>query len=136
MKLAVIRLVLALVLFAGWIGYLGYQVWTRPRTKKDDITSPPLVLSRPQILASEIDIIGDVPAASNKVTVTVVEVLYPPNDPSDGRINTTGALYRWPMLVGALGLLPLICCAVIVCQLPERKKPAAKPAGVWEGSTG
>src|SRR5206468_3444965 len=28
-----------------------------------------------------------------------VEVLYPPNDPQDGRINTTGALYRWPMLV-------------------------------------
>jgi hypothetical protein len=79
MKLAVIRLVLALVLFAGWIGYLGYQVWTRPRTKKDDITSAPLVLSRPQILGSEVDIIGDVPAESNQVTVTVAEVLSPPN---------------------------------------------------------
>ena len=65
-----------------------------------------------------------------------VEVVYPPNDPSDGRIKTTGSLYRWPMVVGALGLLPLICCVVIVCLLPERKEPAAEPAKASEGSTG
>jgi hypothetical protein len=64
-----------------------------------------------------------------------VPVVYPPNDPQDGRVKTTGSLYRWPMLVGALGLLPLAFAVVIVCLLPERREPAAEPAAS-EGSTG
>ena len=71
------RLVLVSALFAGWLGYLGYLVATRPRTADDR----PLVLSRPQLLASGIDVIAVLPTPPGKpeVKVTVVEVLYPDN---------------------------------------------------------
>jgi hypothetical protein len=72
MKPAVFRLVLASALFAGWIGYLGYQVWYRPVRENGQ----PLVLSRPQILASELDVIATVPDKSGH-EVTIVSVLYP-----------------------------------------------------------
>jgi hypothetical protein len=71
MKPAVIRLVLTAALFAGWLGYLGFQVATLPATA----AGQPLILSRPQILSSEIDVIADVPDKSGKATI--VEVLYP-----------------------------------------------------------
>jgi hypothetical protein len=73
MKPAVVRLVLALALFIGWMGYLTFQVVDRPRTA----TGSPLVLSRPQILASKIDVIAEVPDKSGAATIK--EVLYPDN---------------------------------------------------------
>jgi hypothetical protein len=66
-----IRLALTVTLFAAWLGYLGFQVVTRPRTA----FGQPLVVSRPQVLASEIDVVADVPDLDGQVTV--VEVLYP-----------------------------------------------------------
>jgi hypothetical protein len=54
MRPAVGRLLIALVLFVGWLGYLGYLVLTRPLTTD----SQPLVLSRPQALVSELDVVA------------------------------------------------------------------------------
>jgi hypothetical protein len=76
MRPVVFRLVLCATLFALWIGYLGYLVLTRPRTPQG--TS--LVLSRPQIQASAVDVVARIdtePKAENDVTV--VQVLYPAN---------------------------------------------------------
>ncbi len=71
------RLVLVAGLFVGWLGYLGYLVATRPRF--DD--GWPLVLSRPQVLASDLDVIAELPepGQSDEVEVTIVKVLYPRN---------------------------------------------------------
>jgi hypothetical protein len=72
-----IRLILVSGLFLGWLGYLSYLVATRPRTADGS----PLVLSRPQIMASDLDVIAELPARPGKpeVQVTVVEVLFPDN---------------------------------------------------------
>jgi hypothetical protein len=84
MKPAVLRLLVTAVLFAGWIGYLAYQVFTRPRTS----TGQPLVLSHPQILESKIDIVGDI---NEEREVTVREVLYPSNGVLQEGDKITGA---------------------------------------------
>jgi hypothetical protein len=70
-----IRLLLVSGVFLGWLGYLGYLVATRPRY--DD--GWPLVVSRPQVLASRVDVVADLPdpGEADEVDVTVVEVLYP-----------------------------------------------------------
>ena len=70
MKPAVVRLALAALLFVCWIGYLAYQVATLPRTP----TGQPLVVSRPQILVSDLDVIARVNSLDEKVTVE--QVLY------------------------------------------------------------
>ena len=85
MNLLAWRLVLTASLFVGWLGYLGYLVATRPLTA----TGTPLVLSRPQILVSPIDIVAEVSAPEEREVdgekirtfgpVEVVEVLYPPD---------------------------------------------------------
>ena len=49
MKFAVVRLAVAAVLFVGWIGYLGFLAAT---------VRNPFVLSRPQFLVSERDMIA------------------------------------------------------------------------------
>src|SRR5262249_15048261 len=66
------RLLLCCVLFVGWLGYLGYQVLTRPHTED----GRPLVVSRPQALVSQLDVVADVPDTDG--TVTVRQVLWPP----------------------------------------------------------
>jgi hypothetical protein len=71
MRPAVVRLLVAALLFAGWLGYLIYLVATTPRTP----AGTPLVLSRPQILVSDFDIVGEVEGIDKPVTV--VTVLYP-----------------------------------------------------------
>ncbi len=71
MKPVVFRLVLTAALFIAWMGYLGFQVATRPQTA----TGAPLVLSRPQILTSQIDVIAYVPDEDG-AKVDVKEVLY------------------------------------------------------------
>jgi hypothetical protein len=76
MKPAVTRLFITAALFIAWMGYLGFQVVTRPQTA----TGAPLVLSRPQILGSQIDVIASVPDEKGE-EVTIKEVLYPANAP-------------------------------------------------------
>ncbi|MGL4554760.1 MAG: hypothetical protein ACRC33_26640 [Gemmataceae bacterium] len=58
-------------LYLGWLAYLGWMVQGRP------IQAPgyALVLSRPQILASPLDVIAELPGKDGKAKV--VEVLYP-----------------------------------------------------------
>lgn len=65
MKPAAVRLLLCAGVFAGWIGYLGYLVATRP----------PTVVSAPQILTSEIDIVARIDDPAKPVTVE--RVLWP-----------------------------------------------------------
>ena len=65
MKPAAWRLVAAAVLFAGWIGYLGYLVAA---------TRNPIVLSRPQFLVSGLDVIA---TRKGDDRFLVDEVLYP-----------------------------------------------------------
>src|SRR5208282_4262454 len=66
MRPAVVRLVVAAVLFAGWIGFLAYLAVTSSR---------PVVLSRPQFLVSTYDVIADVGETPGPVTVR--EVVWP-----------------------------------------------------------
>jgi hypothetical protein len=66
MKAAYGRFILCLALFVGWLGYLGYLVAERP-------DGGMLVVSRPQILVSDIDVIAAIKKGSD--TVTVKEVL-------------------------------------------------------------
>jgi hypothetical protein len=70
MKGAALRLALAAILFAGWLGYLAYLAAT---------AAHPDVLSRPQFLVSSLDVIAQVEAADGRPspTVRVVEVRRP-----------------------------------------------------------
>jgi hypothetical protein len=65
MRVAVVRFVVAALLFAGWIGFLGYLALTK---------SKPVVLSRPQLLISETDVIAEVDSLDKPVLVK--EVLF------------------------------------------------------------
>jgi hypothetical protein len=62
-------LLVSALLFAGWMAWLGYLALT---------TTRPEVLSRPQFLASQLDIIAEVDgdAEHPKATVTVKQVLW------------------------------------------------------------
>lgn len=83
MRPAVGRLVVTIVLFAGWLGYLGYLVVCRPHTPGDlagAFTGRPLALSRPQLLVSTLDVIARVEDDKGE-NVVVEEVLYPENAP-------------------------------------------------------
>ena len=62
-RFAVLRLVLASLLFAGWIGWLVYLAKTKSR---------PVVLSRPQLLVSDLDVIARVDDPGKKVVVEEV----------------------------------------------------------------
>jgi hypothetical protein len=66
MRGAVARLLIAAALFLFWIGYLAYLVVH---------TRDAVVLSRPQLLVSDLDVIAHVAAVDQLVTVE--EVLYP-----------------------------------------------------------
>jgi hypothetical protein len=64
--------------FLAWLGYLGYLVATRPKTREGD-RYVPLVVSRPQVLASTLDVVAQVdeePPANGPAKVTVKRVLY------------------------------------------------------------
>lgn len=65
MKPAALRLVLAVLLFAGWVGYLAYLAAT---------TRNPIVLSRPQFLVSQMDVIARIEAPPQ---ATVEEIHWP-----------------------------------------------------------
>src|SRR3954454_16617305 len=62
-RFAVLRLVLASVLFAGWIGWLVYLA---------KFKSKPIVLSRPQLLVSDLDVIAEVDEPGKKAVVKEV----------------------------------------------------------------
>lgn len=62
------RFVLCLVVFLAWLGYLGYLVAERAQEGA-------VILSRPQFLVSDLDVIAT--ARSGSDTVTISEVLYP-----------------------------------------------------------
>jgi hypothetical protein len=63
-------LAVTVVAFVGWLGYLGYLVAERP-------AGGTVVLSRPQFLVSDLDVVATV--KQNSDVVTVREVLYPPD---------------------------------------------------------
>jgi hypothetical protein len=58
-----------LVLFGGWVGWIAYLALTTRR---------PIVLSRPQLLASKIDVVGQVKAVEGRPDpeVTVEQVVW------------------------------------------------------------
>jgi hypothetical protein len=68
MKPAVWRLLGAVVLFAGWVGYLGYLAAT---------TRNPVVVSRPQLLVSNLDVVAHVESVDGEPKVAIEEVLWP-----------------------------------------------------------
>jgi hypothetical protein len=72
MQAARLRLILATVLFAGWIGWLAYLAAT---------TTKPIVLSRPQFLFSAVDVIAPVDEQDHRPVdkVTIQEVHWPPH---------------------------------------------------------
>jgi hypothetical protein len=74
---AAIRLVALALLFMAWLGYLAYLVVKMPHTA----TGEPLILSRPQLLVSQLDVIAEVDAAKDvsgpSPEVTIKEILFP-----------------------------------------------------------
>jgi hypothetical protein len=75
-KAAALRLALCAALFAGWVGYLAYLA---------AFTRDAVVLSRPQFLASDVDVV--VTALEEPNQVRVEEVLFPA-DGGDSLKNT------------------------------------------------
>lgn len=71
MRPVVQRFVAVAVLFAVWIAYLAYLVWTLPKSPND---LPP-ILSRPQFLVSDLDVVGEI--EDDERTVPLVELLDP-----------------------------------------------------------
>lgn len=69
MIVARIRLVAALILFAGWLGYLAYLVHAQPH----------IFVSEPQILVSRLDVVAEVKNDGKDARVKVLRVLYPPS---------------------------------------------------------
>ena len=69
MKPALLRLVITTLLFTGWIGYLSYLVLAQR------VSEGSIVLSRPQLLVSDLDVVASVPDLDGRVQVT--QVLYP-----------------------------------------------------------
>ena len=76
MRPAVVRLLVAALLFAGWLGYLVYLVVTFPRTP----AGTALVLSRPQILVSDLDVVAEVERTKAGVLAKIITVLYPDSE--------------------------------------------------------
>jgi len=98
MKPVVLRFVALAVLFAAWMLYLLYQVMALPQSAN----GLPVILSRPQFLVSQLDVVGEIdndqrtadaqavglavgPGLSTTLpevhSVKVSQVLYPPNSP-------------------------------------------------------
>ena len=68
MRSAVLRLILAVALFAAWIGWLARLALTGSR---------PVVLSQPQFLVSNLDVIAQIDSPTAQ-EVQVVRVHWPP----------------------------------------------------------
>lgn len=76
MKSAAVRLVLAAVLFFGWIGVLVYLAATE---------SQPVVLSRPQLLVSSLDVIAQIDDPKTG-TAVIRQVHWPQDENAPKRI--------------------------------------------------
>jgi hypothetical protein len=87
---AVLRLVAIALVFLGWMGYLAYLVATRPLTAN----GAPLVLSRPQFLVSEINVVARVDSTDADGTVTIEEVLSPSSQLEKGAKIHVGNLNK------------------------------------------
>lgn len=109
MRRAALRLLVVALLFGGWLGYLAYLAFTLPRTADGQ----PLVLSRPQILVSDLDVIALVPG-DQPGEVTIKEVLYPP-----GEENRVGQ--------------KIIVTNIDKCRAPRRNVEAREPGPDWTG---
>jgi hypothetical protein len=79
MRPAVARLVLFAVLFVGWLGYLGYLV----------LLGKPLVLSRPQFLVSQLDVIA---LSEGTGPVKVQDILYSLEGTEAARLKAKGEI--------------------------------------------
>src|SRR5207247_11394447 len=76
MRFARARLAIAALAFAAWVGWLGYQAWSRGRDYP--------ILSHSQVLVSTLDVIADVKATADGTAdpvVTVREVHWPAGSP-------------------------------------------------------
>ena len=82
MKARALWLIATSVLFLAWLGWLGYLAWT---------TSRPIVLSRPQLLVSTVDVIAEVQEKDGKPAdqAKVLEVHWPPNGPEQKLVGQT-----------------------------------------------
>jgi hypothetical protein len=85
MKPAVLRLLLAGLLFFGWIGYLSYLAAT---------VRQPIVLSRPQFLISQLDVLAAVERGDGEgeLRVKVLEVHWPRDEATRQLDGTTIAV--------------------------------------------
>lgn len=76
------RLLLTVILFVGWLGYLGYLIVCRPHTPdglRGAFEGRPVTLSRPQLLVSTLDVIAQVSGDKGE-KVVVKDVLFPKNN--------------------------------------------------------
>jgi len=80
---AVLRLALTALLFLGWIGYLLYLVLILPIGPHKE----PLVLSRPQFLVSDLDVVARVDSLTGPVVVE--QVVYPASGPAQRLVGAT-----------------------------------------------
>jgi membrane protein implicated in regulation of membrane protease activity len=80
-----LRLTVAAALFAAWMGYLSYLVYALPRALQGN--DLPLELSRPQILVSDLDIVGAIEDKEGQVKVN--DVLYASKDQVPPEKGTT-----------------------------------------------
>ncbi|HEV3443336.1 MAG TPA: hypothetical protein VG099_01780 [Gemmataceae bacterium] len=92
MKTARLRLLLAALLFFAWIGWLAYLA---AKVSLD----PPIVLSRPQFLVSNLDVIAEVDQIPDRddqpTSVKVIEVHYPPGEKAlQGKVIQVAGLAR------------------------------------------
>jgi hypothetical protein len=71
MKPAAARLMVCVILFAAWMGWLAYLAAT---------AAQPIVLSRPQFLVSTLDVIAEVDQIEPGSEITVREVHWPDAD--------------------------------------------------------
>jgi hypothetical protein len=69
-RLLIFRLLLVAGLLVGWLGYLAYLVWELPETEARQA----LILSRPQLLVSEVDVVAQVSDPGEEVVIE--RVLY------------------------------------------------------------
>ncbi|HLJ97191.1 MAG TPA: hypothetical protein VKU02_28790 [Gemmataceae bacterium] len=83
MKPATLRLLLVGVLFAAWIGWLVYLVYSMKSSLPPGATRP-VVLSQPQFLVSSLDVIAQVDEIDkDPAEVTIREVFWPQGKETD-----------------------------------------------------
>jgi hypothetical protein len=80
MSRARLRLILAAVLFSGWLGWLAFLAFTSGTIPgPPGVRKPPVILSRPQFLESTLDVVARVEETDGQPDphVKVLQVLWP-----------------------------------------------------------